>query len=126
MGKLQCDLLDLPAVAQLEKDAKYAPVYQLLKIFLTQRLNAYKEFQNANSDFLQSYGTITLIHLLLLLKHDGLMNRLVFVGLIDEDCVTKMRLLSLVDLASDESGKIPYASIRDALQVKTLFCLHNT
>ncbi|CAE5965831.1 unnamed protein product [Arabidopsis arenosa] len=89
----QCDLLDLPAVAQLEKDAKYAPVYQLLKIFLTQRLNAYTEFQNANPKFLQSYG------------------------LADEDCVTKMRLLSLVDLASDESGKIPYASIKDALQV---------
>ncbi|KAL1211365.1 hypothetical protein V5N11_023385 [Cardamine amara subsp. amara] len=89
----QCDLLNLPAVAQLETDAKYAPVYQLLKIFLTQRLNAYTEFQNANSDFLQSYG------------------------LIDEDCVTKMRLLSLVDLASDESGKVPYASIRDTLQV---------
>ncbi|KAJ4898606.1 Proteasome component (PCI) domain protein [Raphanus sativus] len=90
----QCDLLDLPAVAQLEKDAKYAPVYQLLKIFLTQRLNAYLEFQSANAECLQSYG------------------------LVDEDCVTKMRLLSLVDLASDESGKIPYVSIKDTLQVK--------
>ncbi|KAL0717783.1 hypothetical protein Bca4012_067105 [Brassica carinata] len=90
----QCDLLDLPAVAQLEKDAKYAPVYLLLKIFLTQRLNAYLEFQAANAECLQSYG------------------------LVDEDCVTKMRLLSLVDLASDESGKIPYASIKDTLQVK--------
>ncbi|VVA96141.1 unnamed protein product [Arabis nemorensis] len=89
----QCDLLDLPAVAQLEKDAKYAPVYQLLKIFLTQRLNAYTEFQIANSGFLETYG------------------------LVDEDCVTKMRLLSLVDLASDESGKIPYTSIKDTLQV---------
>ncbi|KAI7992120.1 putative mediator of RNA polymerase II transcription subunit 26b [Camellia lanceoleosa] len=33
----QCDLLDMPVVAQLEKDAKYALVYQLLKIFLTRR-----------------------------------------------------------------------------------------
>ncbi|CDY43251.1 BnaC05g48440D [Brassica napus] len=90
----QCDLLDLPAVAQLEKDAKYAPVYQLLKIFLTQRLNAYSEFKAANSECLQSYA------------------------LVDEDCVTKMRLLSLVDLASHESGKIPYTSIKDTLQVK--------
>ncbi|CAA3014650.1 eukaryotic translation initiation factor 3 subunit M-like [Olea europaea subsp. europaea] len=32
----QVDLLDLPAVAQLEKDAKYASAYQLLKIFSTQ------------------------------------------------------------------------------------------
>ncbi|KAJ0249819.1 Eukaryotic translation initiation factor 3 subunit M [Hirschfeldia incana] len=90
----QCDLLDLPAVAQLEKDAKYAPVYQLLKIFLTQRLNAYLDFQAANAECLQSYG------------------------LVDEDCITKMRLLSLVDLASDESGEVPYASIKDTLQVK--------
>ncbi|KAH0890816.1 hypothetical protein HID58_053245 [Brassica napus] len=90
----QCDLLDLPAVAQLEKDAKYATVYQLLKIFLTQRLNAYMEFQAANAECLQTYG------------------------LVDEECVTKMRLLSLVDLASDESGKIPYTSIKDTLQVK--------
>ncbi|KAH0905285.1 hypothetical protein HID58_044788 [Brassica napus] len=50
-----CDLLELPAVAQLEKDPKYGPVHQLLKIFLTQRLNAYREFQTANSECLQSY-----------------------------------------------------------------------
>jgi len=52
----QCDLLDIPAVAQLEKDAKYALVYQLLKIFLTQRLDAYLDFQAANSTLLKSYG----------------------------------------------------------------------
>ncbi|WZZ38385.1 hypothetical protein YC2023_034644 [Brassica napus] len=89
----QCDLLDMPAVAQLEKDPNSALVYQLLKIFITQRLDAYMEFQNANSGFLQTYG------------------------LVEEDCVAKMRLLSLVDLASDESGKIPYASIKNILQV---------
>ncbi|KAK6128629.1 hypothetical protein DH2020_037619 [Rehmannia glutinosa] len=49
------DLLDMPAIAQLEKDPKYAPVYQLLKIFLTQRLDAYLDFHSANSDFLMSY-----------------------------------------------------------------------
>ena len=43
---------------------------------------------------------------------------MVFAGLVEEDCVAKMRLLSLVDLASDESGKIPYASIKNILQVK--------
>ncbi|KAF5958494.1 hypothetical protein HYC85_005719 [Camellia sinensis] len=47
----QCDLVDMPAVAQLEKDAKYALVYQLLLIFLTQRLDAYLDFQAANSTF---------------------------------------------------------------------------
>ncbi|XP_010492404.1 PREDICTED: eukaryotic translation initiation factor 3 subunit M [Camelina sativa] len=89
----QCDLLDMPAVVQLEKDPNNALVYHLLKIFLTQRLDAYMEFQNANSGFLQTYG------------------------LVEEDCVAKMRLLSLVDLASDESGKISYASIKNTLQV---------
>lgn len=89
----QCDLLDMPAVGQLEKDAKYALVYQLLKIFLTQRLDAYLEFQAANSTLLKSYG------------------------LVHEDCIAKMRLISLVDLASDESGEIPYALIRDTLRI---------
>jgi translation initiation factor 3 subunit M len=46
----------MPAVAQLEKDAKYALVYQLLKIFLTLRLDAYLEFQAVNSALLKSYG----------------------------------------------------------------------
>lgn len=53
---LQCDLLEMPAVSQLENDAKYALVYQLLKIFLTQRLDAYLDFHAANSALLKSYG----------------------------------------------------------------------
>ncbi|KAJ6936447.1 eukaryotic translation initiation factor 3 subunit M-like [Populus alba x Populus x berolinensis] len=89
----QCDLLDMPAVAQLEKDAKYALVYQLLKIFLTQRLDAYLEFQTVNSALLKSYG------------------------LVHEDCIAKMRLISLVDLASHESGRIPYTLIKDTLRI---------
>ncbi|KAL0540647.1 hypothetical protein IC582_020657 [Cucumis melo] len=88
----KCDLLDMPAVGQLEKDAKYSLVYQLLKIFLTQRLDAYMEFQAANSSLLKSYG------------------------LVHEDCIAKMRLLSLVDLGSNESARIPYALIKDTLQ----------
>ncbi|XWS30140.1 hypothetical protein CRYUN_Cryun24cG0092400 [Craigia yunnanensis] len=89
----QCDLLDMPAVGQLEKDANYALVYQLLKIFLTQRLDAYLEFQAANSTLLKSYG------------------------LVHDDCITKMRLMSLVDLGSNESGQIPYAFIKDTLRI---------
>ncbi|KHN28743.1 Eukaryotic translation initiation factor 3 subunit M [Glycine soja] len=89
----QCDLLDLPAVAQLEKDAKYALLYQLLKIFLTQRLDAYIDYHAANSTLLKSYG------------------------LVHEECIAKMRLLSLVDLSSDGSGQIPYELIRDTLQI---------
>lgn len=89
----QCDLLDMPAVAQLEKDSKYALVYQLLKIFLTQRLDAYLDFQAANSTLLKSYG------------------------LVHEDCMSKMRLMSLVDLASVETGQISYALIKDTLRI---------
>lgn len=89
----QCDLLDMPAVAQLEKDSKYALVYQLLKIFLTQKLDAYLDFHAANSALLKSYG----------LNH--------------EDCIAKMRLMSLVDLASGESGQIPYSLIRETLRI---------
>lgn len=44
-------------------------------------------------------------------------------GLVHEDCITKMRLMSLVDLGSSDSGQIPYALIRDTLQVDLLF--HN-
>lgn len=50
---------------------------------------------------------------------------MVFAELVEEDCVAKMRLLSLVDLASGESGKISYASIKNTLQVN-FFCLNNT
>ncbi|PIA63119.1 hypothetical protein AQUCO_00200861v1 [Aquilegia coerulea] len=89
----QCDLLDLPAVGQLEKDGKYALVYQLLKIFLTLRLDAYLEFQAANSTLLKSYG------------------------IVHEDCITKMRLMSLADLGSNDSGEIPYSLIKDTLRV---------
>lgn len=89
----QCDLLDMPAVGQLEKDGKYALVYQLLKIFLTHRLDAYLDFHAANSTLLKSYG------------------------LIHEDCITKMRLMSLADLGSNNSGEIPYALIKDTLRV---------
>ena len=39
----------MPAVSQLEKDKKYQLVYELLKIFLTKRLDSYYEFQTANS-----------------------------------------------------------------------------
>ncbi|KMZ66857.1 Eukaryotic translation initiation factor 3 subunit m [Zostera marina] len=89
----QCDLLDLPAVQQLENDEKYAPVYQLLDIFLTQRLNAYIDFQAANTSLLKNYG------------------------LVHEYCVTKMRLLTLIDLSSGQSGVIPYSVIKDSLQI---------
>ncbi|CAM8965096.1 unnamed protein product [Rhodiola kirilowii] len=89
----ECDLLDLPAIKQLEADAENTAVYQLLKIFLTQRLDAYMEFQAANSALLKFHG----------------INHL--------DCVTKMRMMSLIDIGSNVSSQIPYATIIDALQI---------
>ncbi|MCD9639713.1 hypothetical protein HAX54_024419 [Datura stramonium] len=89
----QCGLLDMPAVVQLEKDAKYALAYQLLKIFLTGRLDDYLNFQEANSELLKTYG------------------------LIHEDCVEKMRLLTLVDLGMMGTGQIPYSMIKDTLKI---------
>ncbi|PKA63239.1 hypothetical protein AXF42_Ash017707 [Apostasia shenzhenica] len=89
----QSDLLDTPAIAQLEKDGKYALVYQLLKIFLTSRLDAYLDFQAANSNLLKSYG------------------------LVHEDCISKMRLMSLIDLSCNESGEIPYSQIKETLRI---------
>ncbi|KAL3636544.1 hypothetical protein CASFOL_018843 [Castilleja foliolosa] len=90
----QADLLEMPAVAQLEKDEKFALVYQLLNIFLTKRLDAYLEFHSSNSDLLNSYG------------------------LVHEDLFAKMRLISLVDLGKNESGQIPYSSIKETLQIE--------
>ncbi|KAG0449458.1 hypothetical protein HPP92_027353, partial [Vanilla planifolia] len=54
----QCDLLDMPAVNQLEKDGKYSLILKLLKIFLTDRLDAYLDFHSANSTLLKSYGLV--------------------------------------------------------------------
>jgi translation initiation factor 3 subunit M len=52
----QCDLLDMPAVRQLERDSKYGPVYRLLEIFLTGRLSDYLDFQAADAATLKNYG----------------------------------------------------------------------
>ncbi|KAL1558950.1 eukaryotic translation initiation factor 3 subunit M-like [Salvia divinorum] len=90
----QGDLLNIPAIAQLEKDSTYAQVYQLLDIFLTMRLNAYLDFETSNSDLLNSHG------------------------LVHEDCVAKMRLISLVDLGTHESDQISYSLIKETLQIE--------
>ncbi|CAA2978692.1 eukaryotic translation initiation factor 3 subunit M-like [Olea europaea subsp. europaea] len=84
----QGDLLDVPAVAQLEKDAKYAQMYQLLNIFLTQRLDAYLDFYTANSALLKSFG------------------------LVQEDCIEKMRLVWLLSLGTNESPQIPASRVK--------------
>lgn len=82
------DLLDLPAVRQLEKSN--APVYALLNVCLTGTLDGYEAWAKGNSAVLQKLG----------LSHDAI--------------VSKMRLLSLAGLAG-ESGEIPYARVAEAL-----------
>lgn len=44
-------------------------------------------------------------------------------GLLHEDCIAKMRLLTLVALGMTESSQIPYSMIRDTLQV-LFYCLY--
>eukprot|EP00899_Mesostigma_viride_P010510 jgi/Mesvir1/19460/Mv10486-RA.1 len=91
-----CDLLDKASIRQLEKDAKYAPVHRLLAIFLTGRLDDYLSFYKEQRAALAPYN----------LSHD--------------DAVTKMRLLSLAALGADKSagGEVPYAVVRDTLQIE--------
>jgi translation initiation factor 3 subunit M len=38
-------------------------------------------------------------------------------GLVHEECITKMRLMSLTGLASKGSGEITYAVVREALKI---------
>eukprot|EP00271_Cylindrocystis_brebissonii_P014810 TRINITY_DN36384_c0_g1_i1.p1 TRINITY_DN36384_c0_g1~~TRINITY_DN36384_c0_g1_i1.p1 ORF type:complete len:411 (+),score=86.82 TRINITY_DN36384_c0_g1_i1:191-1423(+) len=93
----QSDLLDLPSVRQLSKDRKHGPLYTLLEIFLTQYLDDYIKFQSKNAEFLEA------------------------AGLVHEDCVTKMRLLSLAALATEGRrgglGEVRYSQISETLQI---------
>ena len=89
---LQCDLLDMPSVAQLESDAKYSLLYQLLKILLTQRLDSYLEFQTAKSDLLKSYGNIFVPIILLMLVNILLGDRLYIMN-IEPNHIYEMELL---------------------------------
>lgn len=116
--------MDLPAIRQLQKDAKYASVYGLLEIFLTRRLDAYLEFQTVNSSLLTSYGMFmawlklcvsqVLYKLLKFSKTNH--NDMFETGISHEECITKMRLMSLGDLAS-KMQEIPYALVQDTLKV---------
>lgn len=44
-------------------------------------------------------------------------------GLVHEDCVSKMRLISLVDLGTHESDQISYSVIKETLQVMLFLIL---
>ncbi|EGC32013.1 hypothetical protein DICPUDRAFT_49833 [Dictyostelium purpureum] len=87
-------LLDLPAVQFLETSNanNNSQIYELMKIFATEQLESFNQFQDKNPNLIQS------------------------IGLNVEDCKQKIRLLSLATLASEQS-KVPYSLISQKLQI---------
>jgi len=91
---LQFDaLLDLPLVKQLESSKDHSRLFQLLKIFVGENFEAYIAFIGANADYLKS------------------------IGLREEECTFKMRLLSLATLGA-ANQEIPYSLIAKTLQLE--------
>lgn len=83
-------LLDLVPVKQLEKS--HPKVFQLLNIFVSESLDTFFTFINANPTCLES------------------------LGLNKEDCITKMRYLSLATLCAANT-KVSYTLIGKTLQI---------
>jgi len=89
----QCDeLLEMPAVKQLEKDSTYCKLYELLKLFACDKLEDFQHFHEENPDYLKSVG----------ISHD--------------ECLKKIRFLSLATLAS-ENHEIPYSLVAETLNI---------
>ncbi|CAM9257678.1 unnamed protein product, partial [Choristocarpus tenellus] len=93
LSVLQHNLLGMAAVAQLEKDPKFAAVYQLLHIFSVEKLDAYMAFHKQHGVTLAENK----------IDHDS--------------CVSSMRLLSLCSLAT-EHEEIPYQIVAETLQLE--------
>jgi len=87
-------LLRLAAVVALKSaSGKEASAHRLLEIFGSEKLASYQEFVSANKSAVADLG----------LDH--------------ESCVEKMRMLSLVNLAT-ECSEIPYSTVAETLQIK--------
>jgi len=91
-------LLELYPIKQLDntKTARGSKIFQLLKIFVGETLDSFNKFISENPDFLKSVG----------LDHD--------------ECVSKMRLLSLATLgaaASSTNNEVSYSSIANTLHI---------
>jgi len=90
---LQFDaLLDLTLVKQLETSKDHRKLFQLLKIFIGEHFEAFKSFISQNADYLKS------------------------IGLKEEECTVKMRLLSLATLGA-ASQEVSYSLIAKTLQI---------
>lgn len=120
---------------QLKSDTKYGPVYHLLEVFLTGRLSDYLEFEAADAATLKNYGLpfslasfpynhklfvyfgLNSFVTLTTYKNTCSEKSHLDAGLVHDECVTKMRLMSLVGLATTSDGEIAYSMIRDTLKV---------
>lgn len=85
-------IMELLAVAQLESDPKYKQLFELMRIFVADKLPAYMDFYSANKAFVDSLGV----------DHAA--------------AVENMRLLSLCSLAL-EHKEIPYTVVAETLQI---------
>jgi len=85
------ELLPIQALAD-SKNAQHAKTLKLLKIFVGENLESYKSFINENPDFLKTSG----------LNHD--------------DCMKKIRFLSLATLGASHQ-EVPYSLIATTLQI---------
>jgi translation initiation factor 3 subunit M len=82
-------LLRLKAVEHLKGEK----IYDLLQIFLREDLNKYHKFAKDNASVLKN------------------------LGLSNEECVRKMRLLSIVSLAETANGPLSYQAVSTALGI---------
>lgn len=85
--------LQLDCVKQLQKDPSRARLFELLRIFATEKLDVFLQFSQAHAEYISS------------------------LGLKAEDLVVKMKLLSLCSLAA-EMEALPYETIASTLQIE--------
>ncbi|GAM16831.1 hypothetical protein SAMD00019534_000060 [Acytostelium subglobosum LB1] len=87
-------LLDLEAIRFLETSAnpKHNLTYELMKIFATEQLGSFVQFQTRNPNFLTD------------------------IGLKPDECMQKIRLLSIATLTS-EDATVPYSAIAKSLAI---------
>lgn len=105
------ELVSLDAVKALA--TQNAPEHALLKLFLDGNLKQTKLFLQQNKSFLQSSGSLFRSPSISRIESET--ER---AGLNEEQCVRKMRLLTLTSLAAENvSGSVPYSSIATELEV---------
>jgi len=90
---LQFDsLLNLAAVKKLENHPKYGSSFTILRVFVNENFEGFKTFHDKHPDFIKN------------------------AGLNFEDCLRKIRLLTLATLASNQQ-EITYAQVAKSLQI---------